>query len=457
MRASRNLGASPGVAAGVTHHDSGRVSVLLGLLFGLAGMGSSSAAVALPLLSDELGVSVGVGAWTISLYALMLAVTTAVYGRIADLVGVRLPLLIGISLMTVGAVVSAFAPTYGVLLVARIFQGAGAAAVPTLGVAILSSRYDGAVRGLALGRLAGITAAVSCLGPLLGGIVESQFGWRAVMALPILGLLVIPFLWKALHNEGTGARLDVLGAVLVAGTAAGMVLVVQSPSTGVLVAIAGTLMLLLGAPAVALRVRHMPYGFLPLSVITNPVVTRSALAAAAVPAAWFALLIAVPAVLVGHGWEPWRVGLLLVPSAVVGLLTPRLAGPMLERIGAPRSLAIAGLIASAALGLAGWGAQLIAAPALGVAVALVTVAFGIGQPALSTAVGDAVHVDVRGVALGVATLLFLVGGSIGSAVVGGLGDVIGIPGSLLVLAALPLLGLVALLPMLRPSSAVDTS
>ena len=59
---------------------------------------------------------------------------------------------------------------------------------------------------------------------------------------------------------------------------------------------------------------------------------------------------------------------------------------------------------------------------------------------------------MRGVALGIAMLTFLVGGSIGSAVVGGLGSAIGIPASLLVLAALPLLGLVALAPDLRRSS-----
>ena len=51
--------------------------------------------------------------------------------------------------------------------------------------------------------------------------------------------------------------------------------------------------------------------------------------------------------------------------------------------------------------------------------------------------GDAVTHDVRGVALGVATLLFLVGGSIGSAAVAGLGDVVGVPGSLAILAAVP--------------------
>lgn len=452
-RRSGNAPGWPPVGPSVIPDDSRRVSTLLGLLFGLAGMGSSSAAVALPLMGDGLGVSVGVATWTITLYALMLAVTTAVYGRVSDLVGVRLPLMVGIGLMTAGALVAALAPSYGVLLVARMLQGAGAAAVPTLGVALLSRRYDGATRGLALGRLAGMAAAVSCLGPFAGGLVELAFGWRAVMALPVLGLLVLPFLWRAMTGGGTGATLDVLGAVLVAGTAGGLVLVVQSPSTGATVALVGVVLLLLGIPAVALRVRRRPHGFLPLSVVRNGTVVRCALAAAAVPAAWFALLVGVPAVLVQEGWEAWQVGLLLVPSAAVALGLPRLAGPLLIRVGAARSLAIAGVVASLALVLAAVGTALLVPVVLALTVVLVTMAFGLGQPALSAAVGEAVHVDVRGVALGVATLLFLVGGSVGSAVVGGLGDVVGVPASLALLALLPLLGLLALAPELRRAGA----
>ncbi len=429
--------------------DSRRVSLLLGLLFGLAGMGSSSAAIALPLMASDLDVSLGSAAWSISLYVLMLAVTTAVYGRVSDLVGVRLPLVFGITLMTVGAIAAALAPTFGVLLVARLFQGAGAAAVPTLGVTALSARYDGAVRGLALGRLAGTAAAISCLGPLLGGVVEHSLGWRAVMALPILGVVVIPFLWHALAGGGSGARLDIIGAVLVAITSGGLVLLVQSPTSGLTIAVVGALMVLLGAPLVALRVRRRPHGFLPLSVIRNGRVVRSALAAASVPASWFALLIGVPAVLVNDGWEPWQVGLLLVPSAVIAMLVPRVTGPLLDRIGGSWSLAVAGVVAALTMLLAALGTELVAPVPVAISVALATVSFGLGQPALTALVGDAVHPDVRGVALGIATLLFLVGGSVGSAVVAGLGEVIGIPGSLAALAVLPVLGLVALLPDLR--------
>ena len=413
--------------------DVRRVPLLVGLLFGLTGLGSSSAAIALPVIGSDLGVSTGVGAWAISLYALMLAVATAVYGRISDLVGLRLPLVTGVTLMSVGALAGAFAPSFGTLLIARILQGAGAAAVPTLGVAIVSRLFSGSAKGIALGRVAGMAAAVACLGPLAGGVIEGLLGWRVVIALPLL----IPLLWRSIPTQGSGARLDLFGAVLVAATAAGVVLLVQSPSTGPAVAVVGGALVVLGAPAVAAWVRRRPHGFLPLAVIRNPAVVRSAVAAGAVPAAWFALLIAVPAVLVGNGWQPWQVGVALLPSAATGLLAPRLAGPLLNRLGPARSLGLAALVAAVALGVASLGAHAGSATLLVAAVVGVTFAFGLGQPALMEAVGDAVSEDVRGVALGVATLFFLVGGGVGSAVVGGLGAALGMPYALLLLAALP--------------------
>jgi MFS family permease len=429
--------------------DAGRVAALVGLLFGLAGMGSAAMAVTLPAVAADLGLTTGGASWAISLYALMLAVATAVYGRVADLTGIRLPLLVGVGLMAGGAVLGALAPTFEVLLGARLLQGLGAAAVPTLGMAIVSARYEGTVRTTALGRVAGMAAAVSALGPLAGGLVADLAGWRAVVALPALGLLVVPALWAALPSQGTGARLDILGAVLVAGTAAGLVLLVQSPAAGTLVATAGAVLLGLGVPAVAARVRRRPEGFLPTAVIHEPVVVRSALAASAVPAAWFALLIAVPAVLAAEGWTPLQVGLALVPSALTGFLAPRVAGPLLARLAPARSLVTSGITAAVALAVAALGAAVGSAPVLVAAVVLVTFAFGLGQPALMAAVGGAVPADVRGVALGIATLVFLVGGGVGSAVVGGIGEVLGLDRSLLLLAVLPLAGCLALVSTIR--------
>jgi MFS family permease len=414
-------------------------------------MGSSSAAIVLPRMAADYDITVAQGAWSISLYVLMLGVATALYGRISDLVGIRRPLVVGVAMMTAGAVVAAFAPAYGVHLVGRLLQGAGAAAVPTLGVAAITARYEGSVRSLGLGRMAGMTAVTIGLGPIIGGGLEALLGWRAVILLPILSVSILPFIWHALHTEGTGSRLDLIGAVLVALTAAGMVLLVQSPSTGHVVALTGAVLLVVGLPTVARWIRRRPLGFLPLDVISNGMVVRNALAAAALPAGWFALLIAMPAILLGHGWEPWAVGLLLVPAAMTGFVSPRLAAWFLGRFGAVASLSMASVGASASLVISAGGARWGSALLLAVSAAVLSICFGVGQPALMGAVGEAVEVDMRGIALGIATLLFLTGGSVGSAVVGGLGDVIGFPKSMLLLGLLPLVGAAGLVPTLRAS------
>ena len=337
------------------------------------------------------------------------------------------------------------------LLGARIIQGAGAAAVPTLGVAIVSARFSSTCEVFALGRVAGLAAAVSFLGPLAGGVIEGLLGWRAVIALPMLGALLLPLLWRSLPTGGSGARLDLFGAGLVTATAAGVVLLVQSPSTGPVVAVVGAVLAVLGVPALTMWVRRRPNGFLPVSVIRNVVVVRSALAAGAVPAAWFALLIAVPVVLVGDGWEPWQVGVALLPSAVMGLLAPRVASPLLNRIGPTPALALAAAVSAVALGVAALRCAVGLRRTHGRGGDRRDVGFGLGQPALMEAVGDAVTDDVRGVALGIATLFFLVGGGVGSAVVGGLGEVFGISWALLGLTVLPLVGLLSLVPALRRS------
>ena len=115
-------------------------------------------------------------------------------------------------------------------------------------------------------------------------------------------------------------------------------------------------------------------------------------------------------------------------------------GPLLHRLGPARSLVLASALSAGALLVGAAGSGLPNAPIIVLAVTLLAVAFGIGQPALNAAVGGAVKEPVRGVALGIGTLVFLVGASVGSAVIGGLGDLVGIGQTLAMLAVLPVLG-----------------
>lgn len=428
---------------------AGRVAVVLGLLFGLAGAGTSAVAVALPELGHDLGVGTSGAAWVVSGYAVALAVATAVHGRIADLVGIRAPLVVGVLLMAGGALLAALAPTFGVLVTGRVIQGVGAAAVPVLGMALVTARWQGPVRAAALGRIAGLAAATSALGPLIGGGLDAVGGWRWTLTLPIAGLAALPLIWRVAPSNGARGRFDLVGALLVAAAASGLVLLIQSPATGVAVALSGAALLAVGAPAAIAWVRARPDGFLPRAVVTNGVVLRSAVAAAAVPAGWFALLVAVPIALAARGWTPLQVGLVLVPSAVVALAMPRLTAAVLPRLGSARTLLLACPLGGVAVLVAAVGAGAGVPALLVVSVVLVTVAFGLGQPAMVAAVGGAVAPSQLGVALGVAMLVFLAGAGVGAATVGGLTEPLGAGAALAVLALLPACGTVLTLRGIR--------
>jgi MFS family permease len=408
-------------------------------------MSTSAVTVTLPQLADELDVTASTAAWIISAYTVALAVATPAHGRIADMIGIRLPLAVGTGAMALGALLAALAPSFPVLLVARVLQGAGGAAIPVLATALISARWSGADRGAALGRIAGVAATLGSLGPLIGGGIEALGGWRWAVALPVLGALAIIPLWRVSPADGTGERIDGTGAVLVAVAASGLVLLIQSPSAGVVAAAVGATLMVVGAPLLALRVRARPHGFLPREIVTNTTVLRSAFAAAAVPASWFALLLGVPLTAASWGWTPFATGTLLVPAAVVGFVSPAIARTLLARLGSRRSIALACPTAVLALLVAAAGALVQSPVLLAVAVMLVSAAFGVGQPAMISSVGAAVPDSARGVALGIATLVFLTGASVGAALVGGLADVLGVPTAFCLLVVLPLAGLTTLL------------
>lgn len=412
------------------------VALLLGGLIGLSGMGTSAVAVALPDLIEDFGIPVDRGVWVISAYAIALAVGTALYGRAADNAGVRTPIAVGVVLMVAGSLIAAASPSYGMLVGARLLQGAGAGAAPVLTLAAVRVKYTGGTRSEALGNLSGMAVAVVALGPVVGGLLTDLLGWRGVVLAPGLALLVLAALWRSLPSGGTGAPLDYSGAVLAAAVAAGLVLLVQSPSIGRGAALCGVALLVVGVPTIIVWVQHHPEGILPVAVLRESAVLRSALGAAAIPASWFGLLIAIPAVLTAMGWQPTGIGLALLPGGLLGVAVSRKVGATLDLIGSNRSLTLAAGCCVVAILVAALGATGIPV-LLMVAMALVYAAFTLSQPAMSAAVAEAVPSGTEGVALGLAMLTFFVGGSLGAAVTG-LGSLLGYPATLLLLATIPL-------------------
>ena len=402
-------------------------------------------AVALPVVRADLGLDEPGTAWVLAVFSLSFAVTTAIFGRMADLRGLRTPLRIGVVLFSVGSIAGALAWNFPSLIAGRLLQGAGAGAVPVLALGVLAARYEGVARGRALGALTAVVSIVSGAGPLIGGGITQLLGWRFVLAVPALALLVLePVARIAPATPTGGGAIDWRGAGFVAAFTTGLVLLLQSPATkaGPLLVAGAVVLLVAGAVATRLHVRRRPEGFLPARVVGSPDMVLSSLAGMTLLAAYLGMILAIPQILAGDlGWDPLSIGLVMLPAALTGALVSRVVGGTAQRVGRYRVVVALAIGSSAGLLLAAAGAT---SPALMiVGFAAVVAAFAGGQVALIDGIPPLVDEDVQGVALGVFNLVFFTGGAVGSAIIGGVGGAFSRPVGLAVLAALPLTGAVA--------------
>ncbi len=427
-----------------------RAAVVLGVLWGLAAMGTSATSVVVGPLAADLGLGTSGAAWVLTAFALTFAASTAVFGRIADVVGPRTPFLVGGALLAAGAVVSASAPDFVVLICGRLLQGVGAGAIPVLTSTVLSARFSGRDRAVALGRSNSVVLVITSIGPLAGGVLGVLVGWRGPFLLPVLALALLPFAARLAPAHGTGGRFDGVGAALVAVSAALLLALVQTVGDPSAVTLVAGGLLLPALVATVLWVRLHPDGFVPARVVGDDAVVRSGLAGAGMPVVYFAGLVAVPLQLASQGWDPFENGLLLLPGALLGAAVSFNSARVLARLGR-RGTAVLGLSLSAAGALVSAGVFL--SPWLaGVGFVGLTVGYALAQPSLVGAVAAAVPDELRGAALGLFTLTFFIGAGLGSAVVGGLGDVIGLSGALAVAVVGPVTG-VAVLLSAKPSAA----
>jgi MFS family permease len=419
-----------------------RVALLLGTLVALTVVGSSAVAVALPVVAADLGLDEPGTAWVLAVFSLAFAVTTAIFGRMADIHGLRTPLRIGVVLFTIGSIAAALAWNFPSLIIGRIVQGMGAGAVPVLALGVLAARYDGVARGRALGALTAVVSIVSGSGPLIGGGVTELLGWRFVLGLPALALLVLePVARIAPSHGGAGGSIDWRGGALVAAFTTGVVLLLQSPSTrpGPLLIATAAIMAAGGAVALRDHIRRRPEGLLPARVVGNRNIVLSFLAGMTFLAAYIGMILALPLILTAEQqWRPLQIGLAMLPAALLGAVVSRVVGGTAQRLG--RYRVVVWLAAGSAAGLLLAGTMHTVPALMIVGFAAVVAGFAGGQVALVDGIPPLVDEDVQGVALGVFNLVFFTGGAVGSAVVGGLGKVVSLPTALICLGLLPFAG-----------------
>jgi MFS family permease len=298
------------------------------------------------------------------------------------------------------------------------------------------------VRSRALGGITAVVSVVSGSGPLIGGGLTELLGWRAVLALPVVAIVLTEPVARLAPRTGRQAgSIDVRGALLVTVTVTGGALLLQSPATGT----GGRLALLFGGVLLGgfvllgANLRRRPTGFLPQAVVRNRPFMLGSITGLTLLAAYLGLLFAVPTLLAdGFGLSPLEIGVAMLPAAIFGAVVSRVVGARLTPGNRHHLVTALAAGASAGLLMGAFGSGV--APLLVAGLALVAAGFAGGQVALIDAIPALVAPEQRGAALGVFNLLFFVGGTIGAAATGGLSILLSLPAALACLALLPALG-----------------
>ncbi|MDP3209431.1 MAG: MFS transporter, partial [Rhodoglobus sp.] len=141
-------------------------------------------ATAVPSIVDDLG-DFPLFPWLFSVYLLTQAVTVPIYAKLADTVGRKPIILVGIGLFLFGSILSAFAWSMPALIAFRVIQGLGAGAVMPISITIAGDIYTVAERAKAQGFLAAMWAVASVVGPTLGGLFAQFDAWRGIFLINI--------------------------------------------------------------------------------------------------------------------------------------------------------------------------------------------------------------------------------------------------------------------------------
>ncbi|KQO61178.1 MFS transporter [Curtobacterium sp. Leaf261] len=224
--------------------------------------------------------------WLFSVYLLAQAVSVPIYGKLADVLGRKRLLLLGIGLFLVGSVLCGAAWSMPVLIGARVVQGLGAGAVLPISMTITSDIYTLEERAKTQGYLASVWGIASVVGPTLGGLFSELGAWRWIFWINIPLALIAGFMLFRAYKESAHAvsreRIDFLGAGLLAGGTTALLLGLleggttwawNSPaSVGIFAAAAA---LLIAFVVVELRVEHPIFN---LGLLRRRVVLASTIA-----------------------------------------------------------------------------------------------------------------------------------------------------------------------------------
>ena len=401
--------ASHGAPAGraLTHPEIRAIVLGIMLAMFLGALDQTIVATALPTIGRHFN-NIADLSWVVTAYLLTATAVTPLYGKLSDIHGRRVTMLVAILLFVAGSLACALAPSMTALIFASALQGMGGGGLMALSQTIIADIISPRERGLYQGYIGAVFATSSVGGPVLGGFLTEHIDWSLIFWINLpLGLAALGMTSNVLKRVPFHPRphkLDVIGAALMMAAAVVLLLALTwggrkyawiSPAIiGLLVAS----VLLWGL--FAFRLAHAAEPFLPLSVLGNAVVRSAALAGACNMGALVGMTIFVPLYFeVALHLSAGQSGFALIPMLGATVAFSTVTGRLMMRFGRYKRMALIGLSCSilALAVLAIWPADM---PIWLVLLVLTAVGCGIGTvfPISTVALQNAVTQMQMGIA-----------------------------------------------------------
>jgi DHA2 family multidrug resistance protein-like MFS transporter len=394
----------------------------LALGVGMSSLDTAIANTALPAIAAQLHASPAASVWIVNVYQLAMVATLLPLAALGEVVGYRRVYVAGIVLFTLASLACALAWSLPSLIVARLFQGLGAAAVMGVNTALLRAIYPARLLGRGFGTNSLVVAVGFAVGPSAASLILAASSWQWLFGVNVLpGVLafflarrVLPATRRATH------KVDVLAGVFNAAAFGLMILAFGDAAHRV--GMARLLPEALGAlvffALLLRRQRGHPAPLLPVDLFRRPLFALSALTAVCTFAAQALAFVALPfyfeTVL---GRSPVETGFLMTPWPVlVGVMAP-IAGRLCDRYspgllgGVGLAILSAGFV-SLLLLPAGPGAL-----AIGWRMALCGIGFGFFQTPNVKAIMGSAPPERAGGASGIVATARLTGQATGAALV----------------------------------------
>ncbi|WP_434019633.1 MDR family MFS transporter [Microbacterium suwonense] len=296
----------------------------------------------LPVIIADLGGTQAQYTWVITASLLATAVTTPIWGKLADLVDRKVLVQLSLVLFTAGTVIAGFSTDTNMLIAVRVIQGVGVGGLMSLVMVAVALIISPRERGKYMGVVGGIMALATIGGPLLGGFITDVWGWRANFFVGVpFAVIALILLQVTLHlpkPQNVKVSIDYLGIVLLMVGVSGLLIWVSmggsqfdwNSVTSYALAI-GSGIAIIAFVIVEIVVKEP---IIPMSLFRNRTFTLSVVASIAIGVSMFATAVFLAQYFqLARGATPTESGLMTIPMIVGQMGASIIIGQLVSRFG----------------------------------------------------------------------------------------------------------------------------